>query len=95
MQKFYGYSESSNDNIKNNKKDTLNRNLTLCSEWSSRRRRNTKFYDTLEYAIEMKNAKYLLIIGDFNSKVGERIKEDGIIMGKFGNGKKTKEEEHS
>lgn len=51
-----------------------------------------KFYKELEKAHTLTNNK-LIVIGDFNAKIGYPKKEENIIMGKYGYGKRNKQGE--
>lgn len=47
-----------------------------------------KFYEDLEETMdrEKKKTTYILVIGDYNSKIGQRERDDGMITGQYGYG---------
>ncbi|XP_052740818.1 craniofacial development protein 2-like [Bicyclus anynana] len=47
------------------------------------------FYNTLNKAYEFAN-KNIILLGDFNAKIGQPRKNEGIVMGNFGYGSRSK-----
>ena len=48
------------------------------------------FYEDVSKAVEENKAKYTIVMGDLNAKVGERQPEEETILGKFGYGQRHK-----
>lgn len=49
----------------------------------------TTFYNNITMAHEMTNNGIVLVIGDFNAKIGQPQIEENLIMGKYGYGKRN------
>ncbi|XP_039762734.1 craniofacial development protein 2-like [Pararge aegeria] len=49
-----------------------------------------KFYDDLSEILKGHQNKYLVMMGDFNAQVGDRISTEEFVLGKYGFGKRSK-----